>query len=123
MAKTEISIGAGSNDYIDFQLLQDVDEDGVAETAIDLSGIDKLELLLMDRGGTLTTISSTATVAPLATVTAAASGSVQLQPSTATFAVVGPYQAQFKIYETASRYYYVPNDHYLTIHARQTLDG
>jgi len=121
--KTEISVGATSNAYRNFQLLQDVDDDGVAETAIDLTGFNHVELLLTDKDGVLTTISSAATAVPLLSITSATAGSVQLQPSTATFSVVGPYQLQFKAFETATRYYYIPEDHLLTINARKVLDG
>jgi len=121
--KSEISIGATSNVYRNFQLLQDVDDDGVAETPIDLSGIDHVELLLVDSAGLLGTVSSAATAIPMLSITSATAGSVQLQPSTATLSVVGAYQMQFKVFETAARYYYVPEDHLLTINARKTLDG
>ena len=120
MAKTEFTLRSTTSDNIDFQFLQDSDNDGIAEAAINLTGIDHLDLILIDKGGTVTEFSSTASPAKVS-ITGSAAGSVRFAPGTADFLdSKSPYQGYWWVYVTSTRKYSVPEDSEMTFHIRGT---
>lgn len=112
MAKTEITVTEQQTEPIDFALLRDANGDGVPEEGLNLSAVDHIELHRVDRGGTADSFTSAGTAPGLSFPTGfAAAGSVRWTPGTADIvAARSPYRCQFKVFVTASRWYYVPED-------------
>lgn len=124
MPRAESVVTEQSTNYIKFRLLTDLDEDGVPESGINVSAIDHLELILRDNRGTVSTYSSGGASPQLDFESAdhAAAGSARYTPGTADLlADYTPYQGQFKVYWTPTRYEYIPNDGYLTLHVNRRL--
>ena len=123
MPKTEVTVTERMTDYIDFALLTDANEDGVPESGINLSAIDHIEMFRKDAAGSVDSFTSAGGTATLSFPTGfAAAGSVRWQPGASDIlASAQPYQCQFKVFVTASRYYYVPEDSRFTIKALERL--
>src|SRR5690554_4873701 len=106
--RKDVTITEQQTGPIDFALLSDVDGDGVPETGIDLSAVDHVELWLKNNsGGTAMATSSGGDLSFPAGY--AAAGSIRWTPGTSDLqASLSPYQYQFKVFDTATSWYYVP---------------
>jgi len=119
--RTDITVTEQTTAPIDFGLLSDVDNDGEAESAINLSAIDHIEMWRRDKSGG--TAMDTSDGGDLSFPTAfAAAGSVRWSPGSADLqASLSPYQYQFKVFPTAATWYYVPEDSWNTINVRPRI--
>lgn len=108
MTRVDITTTERTTDYLDFQLVSDSDDDGTPDTGINLSAVDHIELWRRDKRGTIDSFSS---AGAQVVITGSAAGSVQFRPGSADLiASVSPYMCQWKVFVTASRWYYVPED-------------
>jgi len=112
---TDITVRVTSTAPINMQLLNDIDGDGVAETPINLSGANHLELYLIngDTGGT--TIYKTTDSSPKVAIAAGTAGSVSFTPNgTADLNIrsngqLNIYSGYWWVYTTANSKYAVPD--------------
>lgn len=120
--QSDITVRAGQSDNIDFQILTDADGDGIVDTPVNLSGVNKAEFVLInsDTGGT-STYSSTGTVF---TILAGTAGSVRFIPagtadlSLTTAGKTNIYSGYVWVYSTATKKFAVPEEHEITIRVR-----
>lgn len=112
MAQLELSVRASSSTAIQFRMLS-----GTA--ALDLTGIGTVQLWIKDRaGGTTMTDNLTGQLS----VNGAAGGSITWTPGTGTLvAGSAPYTAYFKLYQSASAWYFCPEAYDFTVNARPTF--
>lgn len=119
--RTDVTLTEQTTAPIDFGLLSDVDDDGLPESGINLTAIDHIELWLQDRVGGTAMVTSDGGDLSFPTGFAAA-GSVRWAPGTADLqAALSPYSYQFKVFQTSSTWYYVPEDTINTIHVRPKI--
>lgn len=124
MPTTDFTIRAGTSDDINFQLLTDTDGDGVAESGINLSAANHLELVLTNTDTGSATTYSTTDVSPKVTIVAGTAGSVIFTPSgTADMPLRSNGQANifngfFWVYTTSAKKYAVPENFEFTIRVR-----
>jgi hypothetical protein len=121
--RTDVTVTEQQTDNFDFGLLSDVDNDGEPESAINLSGVDHIEMWRRDNAGGTAMATSSGGGATLSFPGGfAAAGSVRWAPGTADLqASLSPYQYQFKVFRTASAWYYVPEDSWNTIRVRPRI--
>ncbi len=109
--RTELTVRATHSKAIQFQLLS-------GSAPIDLSSIGTVEMTLRDKSGG-TAVFGNLGNAKL-TINGASSGSVQFVPGTADLlAGSAPYNGYFRLFASASQWYYVPSDHEFTISVRE----
>lgn len=120
--KTDVTLTEQTTAPVDFALLSDTDNDGIAETGINLTSVDHVELWLRSNAGG-TAMATSAGGGALSFPTGyAAAGSVRWTPGTANLQVgSSPYSYQFKIFPTTTSWYYVPEDTWNTIHVRSRI--
>lgn len=112
MATNKISIRDLATDYITFQMYAD-------GSVISLAGIDHVELNVRDKHGVITTFTSSGG-SPKLFITDSINGIIELRPAATDFYYAkSPYKAYMKIYETASRWYAIPEDTEMTIIVRE----
>lgn len=119
---TEVTIRANTTAPIDFQLLNDLDNDGVAETPINLSGAHHVELYLIDKDSSGTV--SYSSLGTQLSILAGTAGSLQftpngtidlpLRPNGSTNIITG----YFWVYVTALSKYAVPDSFEFAIRVR-----
>src|SRR5574343_1655164 len=109
MAQDTTAIREFSTEPIDFQLLAD-------DTAIDLSGVDHVEMEMRDKKGKRYSYSSSDSPAYISIVTTT-EGKVRFSPpNERIFLATGsPYTGYWKVYSDASTHYSVPEDKEFTI--------
>lgn len=114
-ARGEVTVRAGTSNGIVMQLL-------AGTVPIDLTSVGTVQLWLRDKSGGTQMASNVASgTAGTVTIAAGAGGTVTWTPGTATLASgSAPYQGYFKVFVTASSYYFVPEDAELTVHVRET---
>lgn len=99
--KDDVTVRIGSQDAIPFQLLS-------SETAIDLTGVNYVDLLLKADGTTTSFRSNTAT--SILTITTASTGSLELRPTSTTFATEKSYFFYFVINDSTGKDLPVPEN-------------
>jgi len=113
MAKNTLSIRQSATDYLQFQLIS-------SGLAINLSTVDHVEMNLKDNLGNITTFTSSGG-SPKLFITDTVNGIIELRPAATDFyAIKSPYLSYILIYETASRWYAVPEDTEMKIIVRRT---
>lgn len=101
----------GSTDYIVFNLQED-------KAALSLEGIDHVVLVLKPTAGDAVSY-STDDASPKLYVTSDSGGVVELRPASTDFDhEIEPYTGFFKVYETATKWFSVPNEGELVIRVR-----
>ena len=104
----------GSTDYIVFNLQEN-------KAALSLEGVDHVVLVLKPTAGDAVSYSSD-DESPKLYITDAAAGEVELRPASTGFDhEIEPYTGFFKVYESATKWFSVPNEDELVIRVRSTL--
>lgn len=122
MPTTDITVRAGQSDNIDFQLLTDLDGDGIAETPINLSSIHHAELVLTNADTRGTSIYSS--LGTQLSILAGTAGSLRFIPagtvdlSLTSAGKTNIYGGYVWIYTTSTKKYAVPEEYELTIRVR-----
>ena len=99
--KNSVSIREAATDYLQFQLIS-------SGSPINLTGIDHIELNLKDNLDNITTFTSSGG-SPKLFINDAVTGIIELRPTATDFyAIRSPYLFYFKIFETASRWFGIP---------------
>jgi len=120
---TDFTVRVGTSDNVDMQLLTDADGDGVADSGINLSGIDHAELVLINKDTGATTSYSSAGTKFL--ILAGTAGSVRFIPAgTADLSLTAAgktniYSGYVWVYVSPSKRYSVPESYELTIRVRE----
>lgn len=103
----------GSTDYIVFNLQED-------KAALSLEGIDHVVLVLKPTAGDAVSY-STDDASPKLHITSASGGVVELRPASTDFDhEIEPYTGFFKVYETATKWFSVPNEDEIVIRVRSS---
>lgn len=121
---TDFTIRAGTSNDLDFQLLTDTDNDGEAETGIDLSAVHHVELVLINSDSGGTTTYSTTDVSPKVSILAGTGGSVRFTPNgtvdlnTSSNGGANIYNGFWWVYATSTKKFSVPEEFHFTIRVK-----